>query len=198
MAPLGKVVGLCIFHASEKSLSKLQSHSWEIRTAFRDASSSSESASRQSIAKLVGVGGAGGGQARGRVERNCRRAVNGDKSEWRVVEEAHSPLALGAILDSARTAFAPYHPRFEATHPTNITRSAYLDSFSSSKSVLPGCSSCASIYFNRSRILRYQVAVKVGHGKLMPRATSSKPLGMLTHLLRHAIFIPASSHTHGC
>ena len=63
------------------------------------------------------------------MERNSQRAVNGEKSERRVVEEARSPLALGAILDLARTAFAPYHPRSEATHPTIITISAYLHSF---------------------------------------------------------------------
>jgi hypothetical protein len=55
----------------------------------------------------------------------------GEKSERRVVEEARSPLALVTILDLARTAFAPYHPRVKATHPTTIKISTYLDSFES-------------------------------------------------------------------
>lgn len=88
------------------------------------------------------------GQAGERVDSSSRRAVNGNKSEWKVVGEAHSPLARGAILDAVRTVFAPYHLRPEATHPTTITISTYLDSFSSYKRGQSGCSVHAPICYD--------------------------------------------------
>jgi hypothetical protein len=101
----------------------------------------------------------------------------GEKSERRVVEEARSPLALDTILDSARTAFAPYHLRIKATHPTTIEISTYLDSLESLRRVLSDCDTCALICLTLVNLLYYQVLAIVGHEKLMPRATPSKPLG---------------------
>jgi hypothetical protein len=92
----------------------------------------------------------------------------GEKSERRVVEDARSPLALDTILDPARTAFAPYHLRIKATHPTTIKISTCLDSLEPSKRVLSDCDTYASFCFAVMTLLFYQDQVKVGHEKPMP------------------------------
>ena len=58
MAPRWAVERLCALNAPERGLLKLLSHSSVVRTAFRDASISSESASRRLVVGFVGVAGA--------------------------------------------------------------------------------------------------------------------------------------------
>jgi hypothetical protein len=67
---------VCLY-APERCLSKLLSQSSVVRVAFRDASTSSESASRQLVGEFVDVEGAIVVEVGGRVERISRRVVNG-------------------------------------------------------------------------------------------------------------------------